>query len=904
MATVGFPGVDTIRAPSQHWVPLRTRSSMPRTKPSPAKGPQINRFSPPRAPQTPVERARLIERIEASDAPLTLICAPAGFGKTTLMQQLRQRYQARDVATVWLQLDRADNELGRFLQSMIGATQVALPQFFPPDLANPRQRATAQGLAADLLDRISLSDAAIALFLDDLELMTNEDVRDFLQRLLTNLGPHQRVIMGSRTTPALALGRLRAHRLLLELDQGDLRFTREETASYLERQSLSAPAVLQSLQRRTEGWPVALQLAVITLNAKGRSGSDWLQRFSGPTAGVPEYLGQEVLESRPAKQRDFLLRSSVLGEICAGMCDAVLGRTDSADMIAQIVRSNLLLSSIDAEQRWFRYHPLFADFLRSRMRDEAPDEMQDLHRRAARWTAANGLLNEAVTHALAARDHELAADLLAPSAMDMVRSGRVADVVRAIEPLPEFEVVRRPGLLRAAAYAAIFAHRFGDAARFIEAIERAGRGTDGSDDEIAGMRLMLLAWTDKLPELLEIVAAMRDDTSRFGPFTAGLANNADAYRNIALGNYVEAEQSLARARQACEPIDALYVLSYAACFSAGIELTTGNVAAARNTLDGAMNRAIVNGQRHGSSGAVVATYLAEALYEVNEIDVCDALVNDYLPIVVETGLPDHLIVLHRIAARLHLLHGRRDAAQGVLTQLHDVGAKRGIRRLGAAVWLERVCLALREGEIDRARRALALGSDPALWRTFGHFQLYASEIEDPSIAEFRVRLVLGQSDEALPQLEAALHAAKAAGRRRRALRLLLLRAQMLESQGRSREASAAFEKAIMGAVRGGMVRNLTDEAWAIETLGKRATFVADPRVAPLWRALMPAPCAQSNDIKRPAADAAPCVAFHLTNREIQVLRLLWKGGSNKAIARDLFLSENTIETHLRRLYAK
>src|SRR6516162_2841755 len=405
MATVGFPGVDTIRAPSQHWVPLRTRSSMPRTKPSPAKGPQINRFSPPRAPQTPVERARLIDRIEASDAPLTLICAPAGFGKTTLMQQLRQRYQARDVATVWLQLDRADNELGRFLQSMIGATHVALPQFFPPDLANPRQRATAQGLAADLLDRISLSDAAIALFLDDLELMTNEDVRDCLQGLLTNLGPHHRVIMGSRTTPALALGRLRAHGLLLELDQGDLRFTKEETASYLERRSLGAPAVLQSLQQGTEGWPVALQMAVITLNAKGKSSSDWLQRFSGATDSVAEYLAEEVLDSRPTKQRDFLLRSSVFGEFCAEMCDAVLKRADSRGMIAQIVRDNLLVTSIDSKQRWFRYHPLFADFLRARMLNEAPGEMRDLHRRSAQWAAAQGLMNEAVTHALAARDY-------------------------------------------------------------------------------------------------------------------------------------------------------------------------------------------------------------------------------------------------------------------------------------------------------------------------------------------------------------------------------------------------------------------------------------------------------------------------------------------------------------------
>jgi LuxR family maltose regulon positive regulatory protein len=286
-------------------------------------------------------------------------------------------------------------------------------------------------------------------------------------------------------------------------------------------------------------------MAVITLNAKGKSGSDWLHRFSGSTDSVAEYLAEELLDSRPAKLRDFLLRSSVLGDFCAEMCDAVLKRADSRGMIAQIVRGNLLLTSIDAKQRWFRYHPLFADFLRARMLDKAPGEMRDLRRRSAQWTAAQGLMNEAVAHALAAEDHALAAELLASSAMDMVRSGRVADTARAIAQLPEDEVVRRPNLLRAAAYAAVFAHRYGDAARFIEAIERSDRGKNrSSDEELASMRLMLLGWTDKIPEVLETVATMRTDMSQFSPFTVGLASNAGAYCNIALGRYVEAEQDL------------------------------------------------------------------------------------------------------------------------------------------------------------------------------------------------------------------------------------------------------------------------------------------------------------------------------------------------------------------------
>jgi LuxR family transcriptional regulator, maltose regulon positive regulatory protein len=876
-----------------------------RSQTSTAKGLQASRFSPPKAPRAQVERIQLISRIDESEAPLTLICAPAGFGKTTLMQQLRQRYQSRGITSVWLRVDHGDSDLSRFLHSLMGAVQIAVPQLLPPDIANSHQGASssAQGLAADLLDRISLSDDAIALFLDDLELITDQDAWGFLQRLLENRGPHHQVVIGSRSSPNLALGRMRAHGLLLELDQTDLRFTPEETLAYLERQNIEAPAVLQSLQQRTEGWPVALQLAVITLSTKGRRGADWLQRFSGSSESVAEYLAQEVLDSRPARQQDFLLRSSVLGEFCAEMCDAVLERKDSSETIAQILRSNLLLSSIDIEQRWYRYHPLFADFLCARMHHEASDAMRDLHRRAARWTADHGLMREAVVHALAAQDQTLAADLLSSSAMDMVRSGRVADTARAIAMLPDTEVIRRPDLLRAAAFAAIFAHRYGAATRFIETIERADDVANRSgDDEITAMRLMLLAWTDRIPEMLETVVTARAEGTQFGAFTAGLVNNASAFCNIGLGRYVEAERDLARAREACEPIHALYVLSYTSSFAALIELILGNISSARMTLDGAMKRAIADGQRYGSAGAVIATHLAEVLYEANELEACEALINDYMPIVLETGLPDHLIVLHRIAARLHLRHGRLDAGQRILAQLNEIGAQRGIRRLGAAAWLERTYATLSSNDIDDARRSLALGSDATVWQGFGDFRLHANDIEDPLIGELRLQLVLRQVDQALPQLQTALQAAEAAGRRRRALRLRFLRAQMLQILRRPREASAAFDTAVTRAARGGMIRTLADDGWATEPLINRAAVAGDPRVAALLRELTPD--AKISKSKQTLAGNPSDAKFHLTNREIQVLRLLWKGGSNKAIARDLFLTENTIETHLRRIYEK
>jgi LuxR family transcriptional regulator, maltose regulon positive regulatory protein len=224
--------------------------------------------------------------------------------------------------------------------------------------------------------------------------------------------------------------------------------------------------------------------------------------------------------------------------------------------------------------------------------------------------------------------------------------------------------------------------------------------------------------------------------------------------------------------------------------------------------------------------------------------------------------------------------------------------------LSATAWLERTYGALRSDDFDAARRSLALGSDATVWQSFGDFKLHANDIEDPLIAELRLQLVVGLADQALPQLQAATRAAEATGRRRRALRLRFLRAQMLHSMGRRREASAAFDTVVTRAANGGMVRTLVDDGWAIEPLVNLAAVADDSRVAALLRELAAFPDAKMSKRMQTLGGDSSGRAFNLTNREIQVLRLIWKGGSNKAIARDLFLTENTIETHLRRIYEK
>ena len=876
---------------------------MERSPTSSAKALQAARFSPPPAPQAAIERARLVGRVDRADVKLTLIRAPAGFGKTTLMQQLRKRYHARGFATAWLQVNQGDNSLAAFLQSLTSALSAALPDAAPAPAAGAFARVESpQGLAADLLERLLLAEADIALFLDDLETIVEDEVWTFLQRLATELDWRHRLVLACRNTPGLALARMRAQGAAIELGQEDMRFTSEETCAYLERQSIGASAA-GALQQRTEGWPAALQLAVIALSARGGCEPDALRPSLRADPAVAQYLAQEVLETRPKGQRDFLLRSSVLGEFCAEMCDAALGRTDSQEMIAEILRANLLLSPIDPERRWYRYHPLFSEFLRARPEKEAKADLPTLHRRAGTWTAERGLVDAAVSHALAAGDQEFAADLLATAAMDKVRSGRVADTARTIAMLPEAAVLSRPALLPAAAFAAIFAHRYDAARRYIEAIERSEETAHDADDVVA-MHLMLLGWTDRVPELLQAVQTLRARSSSFGRFTQGLTSNASAYCNIALGRYVDAQRDLAQAREACEPIKALYVLSYSACFAAAIELNLGQARLARSTLQDAFDRAIAEGQRYGSAGAVVAAYLTELLYEVNELDACQSLIDDYLLIITETGLPDHLVLSYRIAARLKFLRGGRDVGQSLLVQLNELGARRGIRRLSAAAWLERSHAALRDSDIESARRFLATGADPAVWERFSGLNMHASEIEDVMIAEVRLRLASGEAKEALPQVQAARLEAAAAGRRRRALRLRILEAQALEALGRRREASAALDQAVTGAAKGGMARVLLDDCWAAQSLVARADAVGDPAATALLREM----AGPSPEVARTAAldgaGHAGVVRFRLSSRETQILRLVWKGSSNKAIARDLFLTENTVETHLRRIFGK
>ena len=853
-------------------------------------------------------RETLLSRVKRTYAPVITVCAPAGFGKSTVLEQIWQASTQRELPVAWVNLDAADNDLTRFAQLLRAALARALPGTLDQTVQPLTGPSTGLSGARELLEDLSLLDAPFALFLDDFEEIAEPAVLDTVNQLISGLAENQHLVLASRTRPPLAVGRLRAHGRLLEIDAEALRFSTEETGRYLSKllgPGLSGDTVL-ALQKRTEGWPAALQLAAISL-ASTPAAEPWAERFSGSEGAVSEYLAQDVLSRLPGEKRDFLLRTSVLPEFCAGLCDFVLQIDYSRHMLEQIGHDNLFLIARDAEQGWYRYHALFAEFLRAQLEREAPFAALALHRRAAQWYSDHDMFAEAIEHALATSDPALASSLLARCALDFTRDGRITVLVRWLDALPFEQVTAQRDLLRAAVYAFVFAHRYDTASALLHELEevqqRRALGAEEHLGDTLAMRLMLLGWTDQVEKVAETVDRALRAPLASDPFTAGLTLNAAAFVYAAQGRYVKAQEALAQCRALCEPIHAIYVLSYAACFQAAVELVCGNVAECRQLLTKAMDRVVDAGQRYSSSGAVVATYLAEALYEQNELEACRALLADYLPIIVDTGMPDHLIVAHRICARIHFQFNERDEAFARLAALDELGATRRIPRLRAAAWLEKGHLFLLAGDTENAGRVVWVGLGDPAWAALSKFELHAHDIEPPEIGRIRLLLARGESSIAQRAIEDALDKADAAGRIRRCLRLRFLQGIAMEAQGRQPQADESLLAVLKETRTRQLTRVIADEPSATDALWERLGRAAPQADRPWIRDLAPARARGAARSPGVASARGPTAA-PLSSREVQIVRLVAAGQSNKQVARSLFLTENTVESHLRRINTK
>jgi len=388
-----------------------------------------------------VPRPRLTAGLNAAaQSRLTLVSAPAGFGKTTLLAEWLAAAPAEERSVAWLSLDQSDNHAASFWTYLITALQTVEPHLGANaiSLLQSFQPPPIESVLTTLLNELSRVSHDVVLVLDDYHLIESRDIHDGMVFLLDHLPPRMHLLIAGRADPPLPLARLRARGELVEIRAADLRFSPDEAAAYLNQVmglDLTARDVA-ALEGRTEGWIAALQLAALSMQGRDDV-AGFIAGFAGDDRYIVDYLAEEVLRRQPERVRSFLLQTSILDRLSAPLCNALTGQDSGKAMLESMERGNVFVVALDDRRRWYRYHHLFADVLHARLLDEQPGQVPDLHRRASAWYERNGEPSQAIRHALTAEDFPRAADLIELAMPELRRGRREATLLDWLAALPD-----------------------------------------------------------------------------------------------------------------------------------------------------------------------------------------------------------------------------------------------------------------------------------------------------------------------------------------------------------------------------------------------------------------------------------------------------------------------------------
>jgi LuxR family transcriptional regulator, maltose regulon positive regulatory protein len=866
-----------------------------------------------------VARPRLIERLgRASGSKLTMVSAPAGFGKTTLLAEWLAAVSAGGGSAAWLSLDRRDNDPALFWTYLIGALQTAadgvggraLPLLQPP-------QPPIEAFLAMLLNDLSACSNDVVLVLDDYHVIGEGEVQEGMAFLLEHLPPQIHLVIACRADPALPLAGLRGRGELVELRAADLRFTPEEAAAYLNGVmglALTAGDVAV-LEGRTEGWVAALQLAALSMQGRDDVAA-FIADFAGDDRYIVDYLAEEVLQRQPAHVQHFLLQTSVLDRLSGPLCDAVTGEDDGKAMLAALERGNLFLVPLDDRRRWYRYHQLFADVLRVRLLDERPGDVADLHRRASAWYEQHAEPSEAIRHALAAGDVGRAAGLMELAVPALRRSRQEATIRGWLNVVPA-DVVRVRPVLAVGFIGALMARgefegveeRLRDVERWLEPTG----GRAGTWTRPAGMVVVDEEELPRLPGAVEMyragLALVRGDA----PATIGHAQaaidraaegdhlvraGASALSGLAFwgGGDLEAAhraysvcvEGLQRAGHIADVLGCSITL-------ADIRITQGRLGEALRTYEQALRLAA------GQDGAVLRG-TADMYVGMSRI----ACERDDLPAATRhllraeelgehLGLPQNPYRRRVAMARVREAEGDLDGALALLDEalrVYTGDFSPNVRPVPAS----RARVLAAQGRVDEAfawvrEQGLSADDDLSYLREFEHVTLARV-----LLAQSRAQRPRAPVDDAAQLLQRLLQAAEAGGRTGSVIEILVLQALAQHASGDVPGALAALERALTLAEPEGYVRVFVAEGPPMASLLRVAT---NEGIAPSYVRRLLAAVGRSKGTPVRQRLIEP-----LSERELEVLRLLGSDLDGPDIARELTVSLNTMRTHTRNIYAK
>jgi len=857
----------------------------------------------PPQPHHVVHRARLTDVLERAilHYKLILVAAPAGYGKTTLLSQWAH---TTHLAVVWLSISEGDDDPERFLRYLLTGWEDV-----QPGVSQSKLGLLLGGVSPDI-------EAVLAAFinvandvphhtvfvLDDYHLIEDPSIHQALTFLLDHLPPTLHFALSSRGEPSLPLSRYRARAELLELGVKDLQFGLEESVGFF-NQSMGlelAEDKIINLQTQLEGWIAGLQLAALTLR-QHLTGTDKLV-VSGRHRFIADYLGEDVLAPLPENLRHFLLQTSILDRLCGLLCDAVTGKEDGQAMLETLERENLFLGPLDDSREWFRYHPLFADFLHEELNRHHPDEVSDLHRRAARWYLANDLPEPAFHHALEGSDAELVVQIFERYVIAKLNSGEIRLVGRWVDALPAEWYSLYPVLGLARVGFLVYTGAFEASMRYIDEVEERLTPAESEDRRwqlarVMAVRCFMACAQNDIPgaevyadHALQALAA-EDQNWRPGIY----ATLGDAYRSNA--RWEEARACYVEALAVTDSPELRFLSGHVFGALADLALRQGRLRDANSYW----RKALAVFQKRENWGRLelpvigwVYIRLGELFYEGNELAAAWEHLSRGLESAEVGGDVRAMIAGYVIAGRLKLTIGEIAAATEYLERARPL-----VEDTLFPDWLAR---------FDRLQLELWLAQDQLRTAVnWADAMLQGDELkgrvesEEAHLAIARVLIIKGDASSlgrALAQLKRLLESAEAEGRTAIIIEALALQALAEWQRGEQPEAMTALERALRTAEPEGYVRLFADLGLPLARLLQeaRSRDVMPDYVGKLLAAV-------SADLVFPAS-AEGTLPEPLSLREQEVLKLIAAGLTNREIAEQLVISPETVKKHTGSIYGK
>lgn len=858
-----------------------------------------------------IRRDALLARLDgALDRRLTLIHAPAGYGKTSLLAQWRDRFDPADVLVAWLSLERDDADPGRLAQYIALALSGAEPEDKLED-----EDADGGAIVADLppraarsaiINRLAREPRSVVLILDDWHSAENPDVADFLQSLVRQAPRNCHFIVSSRDTPRLGQSILAAEDQLLELTSEDLKFSIPEAEAMLGRAEGAdlTGDYISGLVARTEGWPIALQLTFLSLK-RGMDRRLFIGGFAGSSSELARYLSEQVLMSLPEETQEILIRTALLDRVTGEAVNLLCDREDGWLVLERLEQQGVLLSPVSPERDAYRYHQLFAEYLRDRLARRDASQLKMLHLRLADWYAGRGEIAEAVSHAIAADDDaRLAAIVEAASGWRMIPQGQQGLVERALAKLPVAAIDERPRLVLARVYLAFKCGRMGAARIDYDAlVERASRAETSPHlwTEIRVVGDILLEYENVPMPLEDLLAREALLRTLPGDDHFALANvNESLGAKYYEGGWLErAMEPTLAARGHYQAMGSLYSELFTRFHEARIRWAQGRSNDAVALLTTARNDIEANFGARSDLAANCAAFEAATLYDQDRTADAVALLDWAIPHMEQSdGWVDVYSAAYFTAARAAAGEGVLDDARAVLDRARRIAAARRFRQLELLADLCELELLVHHDPSPDAARTLAdaIGLDALADTMAEESPTYRPVATAAALGRARLRLVEGDAAAALAELATLERYARQHGAGRLLIETNLLRSFGYREAGDAAKAHACFDEAVGTAMFQGIIRPFIDARRFIQHPLERS--LAAPQIDRFRAQFLKSiarPCKVRVVVPPPGG---------LSEAEAAILLHLSQGYSNKEIARLIGMSPDTVKYRLKSMFRK